>query len=93
MPSAKSKPGCVPSFELHVGSGEPHGACRDFSAPTAASVLPLTDCGIEPRKNLEQQLLRAVFNVFARNQDEHVKNVAFLMGKAGEWRMAVAICV
>ena len=31
-----------------------------------------------------------VFNVVARNQDDHVKNVAFLMGRDGSWSLAPA---
>jgi serine/threonine-protein kinase HipA len=39
---------------------------------------------------VEQQFRRMVFNVVARNQDDHVKNVAFLMGRDGAWRLAPA---
>ena len=46
-----------------------------------------------PRRDLEQQFLRAVFNVIARNQDDHVKNIAFLMDKAGNWRLSPAFDV
>jgi serine/threonine-protein kinase HipA len=38
----------------------------------------------------EQQFRRMVFNVVARNQDDHVKNVAFLMDRAGRWSLAPA---
>lgn len=33
---------------------------------------------------------RMVFNVIGRNQDDHTKNIAFLMDKGGEWRLAPA---
>jgi len=39
---------------------------------------------------VEQQFRRMVFNVVARNQDDHVKNVAFLMDRDGAWRLAPA---
>jgi len=39
---------------------------------------------------IEQQYRRAVFNVLARNQDDHVKNIAFLMDRAGEWSLGPA---
>ena len=39
---------------------------------------------------IEEQYRRAVFNVMARNQDDHVKNVAFLMDKEGVWSLAPA---
>ena len=31
-----------------------------------------------------------VFNVLARNQADHTKNIAFLMDKTGSWRLAPA---
>jgi serine/threonine-protein kinase HipA len=37
-----------------------------------------------------QQLRRMVFNILARNQDDHVKNIAFLMDKRGRWQLAPA---
>jgi serine/threonine-protein kinase HipA len=40
-----------------------------------------------------QQVLRAIFNIMARNQDDHVKNIAFLMDQAGRWRLAPAFDV
>ncbi len=39
---------------------------------------------------LDQQFRRAVFNIVGRNQDDHVKNIAFLMNRAGQWRLAPA---
>ena len=39
---------------------------------------------------VEQQFRRMVFNVTARNQDDHVKNIAFLMDKAGHWSLSPA---
>jgi len=46
-----------------------------------------------PREDLEQQVLRAFFNVVARNQDDHVKNIAFLMDMRGQWRLSPAFDV
>jgi serine/threonine-protein kinase HipA len=39
---------------------------------------------------VEQQFRRMVFNVVARNQDDHVKNIAFLMARDGSWSLAPA---
>ncbi len=39
---------------------------------------------------VEQQFRRMTFNVVARNQDDHVKNIAFLMEQDGRWRLAPA---
>lgn len=38
----------------------------------------------------EQLFRRMVFNVVARNQDDHVKNIAFLMDRQGSWSLAPA---
>ena len=39
---------------------------------------------------VEQQFRRMVFNVVARNQDDHVKNIAFLMDRQGAWSLTPA---
>lgn len=46
-----------------------------------------------PMAALEEQFRRMVFNIVARNQDDHVKNIAFLMNKQGEWTLAPAFDV
>lgn len=43
--------------------------------------------------DIEEQYRRMVFNVVARNQDDHVKNIAFLMDKAGKWSLSPAFDV
>jgi len=42
---------------------------------------------------VDQAFRRMVFNIAARNQDDHVKNLAFLMGPDGRWRLAPAFDV
>jgi serine/threonine-protein kinase HipA len=65
----------------------------DFNAAGAHSyeqaMLAIRSLGLGP-DTVEEQFRRAVFNVMARNQDDHVKNIAFLMNKKGEWRLAPA---
>jgi serine/threonine-protein kinase HipA len=39
---------------------------------------------------VDQLFRRMVFNVVARNQDDHVKNIAFLMDRQGAWSLAPA---
>ena len=46
-----------------------------------------------PPDDREQMFRRMVFNVIARNQDDHVKNIAFLMDRAGSWSLAPAFDV
>ena len=50
-----------------------------------AAGITMSECRL-----LEEQFRRMVFNIVARNQDDHVKNIAFLMDKQGEWRLAPA---
>jgi serine/threonine-protein kinase HipA len=46
-----------------------------------------------PMRSIEQQFRRMLFNVVARNQDDHVKNIAFLMDKNGAWSLSPAFDV
>lgn len=43
-----------------------------------------------PYTAAEQFYRRMVFNVVARNQDDHTKNISFLMDAAGQWQLAPA---
>ena len=43
-----------------------------------------------PMDATEQLFRRMLFNVVARNQDDHAKNIAFLMSPQGEWSLAPA---
>ncbi|MCW4455080.1 HipA domain-containing protein [Flavobacterium sp. MXW15] len=65
----------------------------DFNDPNAYSyeqaLLVMRRLAL-PMAELEQQFRRMVFNVIARNQDDHVKNIAFLMDKRGHWRLSPA---
>ena len=65
----------------------------DFRAAGAHSheqaILTIRRLGLSIR-TVEEQFRRMAFNVFARNQDDHVKNVAFLMDRAGNWSLAPA---
>ena len=68
----------------------------DYNQPDATSyeqalnVIRTLDLSMGDRR---RQFVRAVFNVIARNQDDHVKNIAFLMDRRGEWRLAPAFDV
>ena len=43
-----------------------------------------------PRSEQLELYRRMVFNVMARNQDDHTKNIAFLMGQDGRWSLSPA---
>lgn len=68
----------------------------DYNQPGAYSyeqaVLVMRKLKLELAQ-IEQFYRRAVFNVLARNQDDHVKNIAFLMDRQGRWRLAPAFDV
>ena len=40
-----------------------------------------------------EQYRRMIFNVIARNQDDHTKNIAFLMDQTGNWKLSPAFDV
>jgi serine/threonine-protein kinase HipA len=58
-----------------------------YSYEQAVQVLKQLDAG---RHDVEQQVMRALFNVVGRNQDDHPKNIAYLMDRAGKWRLSPA---
>ena len=65
----------------------------DFNAPgaygyeQALTVIQQLRLGY---KSLEQMYRRMVFNIIARNQDDHTKNIAFLMDRSGKWQLSPA---
>jgi serine/threonine-protein kinase HipA len=78
--------------KLHMQS---LGAMRHFDFNTARAYS--YEQAIETIRELElgsgamgQMIRRALLNVVIRNQDDHVKNIAFLMNKKGEWRLSPA---
>jgi serine/threonine-protein kinase HipA len=69
----------------------------DYNDPAAhgyeQALLAIRGLPMEPEAQghaMEQMVRRAIFNVVARNQDDHVKNVAFLMGPDGAWSLSPA---
>ncbi len=56
------------------------------------ALLAIRQLGL-PMAAVEEQFRRMVFNIVARNQDDHVKNIAFLMDKRGGWSLAPAFDV
>ncbi len=41
-------------------------------------------------KDAQEMFRRIVFNVVVRNQDDHTKNISFLMDRGGKWRLSPA---
>lgn len=43
-----------------------------------------------PYSQAQEMFRRMAFNVIVRNQDDHTKNISFLMGEEGVWRLSPA---
>lgn len=61
--------------------------CRAYSYEQAFNVMRRLRL---PYSQAEEMFLRMVFNVVIRNQDDHTKNISFLMDNAGKWRLSPA---
>lgn len=78
--------------KLHMQS---LGAIAHFDFNNAAghsyeqAILVIRRLGLS-MDGIEEQFRRMAFNIVARNQDDHVKNIAFLMDKAGHWSLSPA---
>lgn len=68
----------------------------DFNQPGAHSYeqafFAMRTLGLQTPA-VEQMFRRMAFNIVARNQDDHVKNIGFLMGRSGQWELAPAFDV
>jgi serine/threonine-protein kinase HipA len=67
----------------HIDYNEP-GFCSYEMAALTARRLGL------PSSDIEQFFKRMAFNVLAVNQDDHVKNISFLMDRNGIWTLSPA---
>lgn len=86
-------------FDRFPGGGKRHmqSLCAlahyDFNVAGAygyeQALLVIRQLGL-PMDTIEEQFRRMAFNVIARNQDDHVKNIAFLMDKTGQWSLSPA---
>ncbi len=77
-------------LHLHSLCGMAH---LDFNSPGSSSYEQAFQVMRElrlPYGDAEQMYRRMVFNVVARNQDDHAKNIAFLMDRNGRWRLSPA---
>ncbi|MGB0371788.1 MAG: type II toxin-antitoxin system HipA family toxin [Opitutales bacterium] len=58
-----------------------------YSYELAVIVMKKLGCSLP---EIAQFVRRAFFNIVARNQDDHVKNTAFLMDRSGQWKLSPA---
>lgn len=89
-------------FDRTTGGGKLHmqslGALAHFDFNQAGAHTYEQALGVVKRLDpsaeaVAQMFRRAAFNIVARNQDDHVKNIAFLMDQAGRWSLAPAFDV
>lgn len=62
-------------------------AAGEYGYEQALAVIQRLNLG---HPALREMFRRMVFNVLARNQDDHTRNIAFLMDRQGEWSLAPA---
>jgi serine/threonine-protein kinase HipA len=62
-------------------------AAGEYGYEQALAVIQRLNLGYPA---LQEMYRRMVFNVLARNQDDHTRNIAFLMDRRGTWRLAPA---
>ena len=60
---------------------------RAYSYEQAIETIRMLGLG---RDAIKEQERRALFNIFIRNQDDHTKNIAFLMDRSGGWSLSPA---
>ena len=65
----------------------------DYNTPRSASyeqaIAAMRRIGVG-QSDVAQQVRRCIFNVVCRNQDDHTKNIGFLMDRQGQWRLSPA---
>ncbi|WP_319585239.1 type II toxin-antitoxin system HipA family toxin [uncultured Desulfobulbus sp.] len=71
--------GALAHFDFNLAGG--------YSYEQALFVIRQLGMGMH---SIEELYRRMAFNILARNQDDHVKNIAFLMDKTGSWSLAPA---
>lgn len=67
----------------HLNYNEP----RTFSYEDTVKIMYMLNIGMD---DVLELFKRMVFNVYSRNNDDHVKNISFLMDKTGKWRLSPA---
>lgn len=89
-------------FDREPGNGKLHVqsfcaiAHYDFNEITSFSYEQLFETMrslLLPYADAEQLYRRMVFNVMARNCDDHTKNFSFIMDKTGQWKLSPAFDV
>jgi len=77
-------------LHLHSLSGMTHSNIHVPRHYSYDNLLRLTRHITGSQAEVEEQYKRMVFNIIARNQDDHAKNFSFMMDKQGSWSISPA---
>ena len=77
-------------IHLHSLSGMTHSNIHVPKHYSYDNLLRLTRHITGSQAEVEEQYKRMVFNIIARNQDDHAKNFTFMMDKKGSWSISPA---
>jgi len=77
-------------LHLHSLSGMTHSNIHVPKHYSYDNLLRLTRHITGSQAEVEEQYKRMVFNIIARNQDDHAKNFSFMMDKQGSWSISPA---
>ncbi len=77
-------------LHLHSLSGMTHSNIHIPRHYSYDNLLRLTRHITGSQAEVEEQYKRMVFNIIARNQDDHAKNFSFMMDKQGSWSISPA---
>lgn len=74
---------------VHTACGLLHASHR-YSCLDYENLLKLTTILVKDRSQVEQMVLRMIFNVKSGNRDDHSKNFSFLLDEKSHWQLAPA---
>ena len=77
-------------LHMHSAAGMTHSNINVPGHYSYDNLLRLTRRVTGAQSDVEELYRRMVFNIVARNQDDHAKNFAYLMDERGEWRLSPA---
>lgn len=77
-------------IHLHSAAGLTHSNFNIQGHYSYDSLFRLTRYLTKDQRAIDEQYRRMVFNIIARNQDDHAKNFSFLMDENGVWKISPA---
>ncbi len=77
-------------LHMHSAAGMTHSNINVPGHYSYDNLLRLTRRVTGAQRDVEELYRRMVFNIIARNQDDHAKNFAYLMDEKGAWRLSPA---